>query len=280
MAFNVFGPFDKQVDPKLKEAMDKLDNAGSVIASAINFESSFVGTSAGNASARINKILTDLVGEERLFKQEFDKKDLHAVDSNALDTFSGGCTRISSDKYIIVEVFSNLHKVSNSVMEAINIILHSGKVNTETTAKLEAIKSSEFNILKLSDSVKSTFNNLFRDVDGVSRDIDDGINNAKDWENVKVAALKMLTAIEQCEKDVSSITSSLRKSFTLLKDAITIDQELKKEIQTHLNIITHGSADGKKQVYSGEAFTAKDRKGELMAYASDLDKQEKNKKRA
>ena len=237
----VFTPFDKKVDPKLGEALKKLDNAENVINSAVKFESSFIGTSASDAHARAKKIVSMLNGENNLFKEEFNKTDFKSINHDDVENFSMACTLIQQDSNGILGDFGDLNNVSNAIIAIVNILLNSGSFDIKSVDELKKLKNSELAILSLSKDVYSVFNKLYRAVDNVKRDIDDGIYTQKDWDNIRIAALPVIKDIDAAEKIVSEIVVALRNSFVMLRDVIKIDISLKSAIQEHLNVIVHGN---------------------------------------
>ena len=267
-----FTPFDTKVDPKLGEALKKLNNAGNVIHSAIQFESAFIGTSTNDAKARSKKILDMLAGENQLFKEEFKKEHFESINHDDVENFSGACTLIKSKRDSINSEFNSLTNVSKSIIAIVDILLQSGSFDIKAVDELKKLKNVELVILSHTKDVERVFTDLYHVLDNLARDIDDGIYNQKDWDKIRVDALNVIKDVENCEVIIKEIDTALRRSFTMLRDVITIDEKVKANIEEHLNMIIHGNPHGPQKAYSGESYTAKDRRNELFAYNEELKK--------
>jgi hypothetical protein len=281
-----FTPFDKKVDPKLAESLKALKNTDEVLTNAINFESVFIGSTSNGIHGKIGKVLESLTGVEVeiegkinrfSMKDEFNKTDFKKVSQDALEEFSQVCTTIEHKLAIsVIDELRDLDNVSKAVIAIVDILIHSKNIDNYYKSKLEQLKRSELAVLNLSTDMAGEFMILFKRAGSVVGEVtdilDEGVYSAEEWSSVKKDALKIINTIEKCKLDISKMVPVLKSSFLLIMNVINNDHVLEKEIQEHINILIHGSSDGKKHEYDGEAYTAKDRKNQLFAYNEEVNR--------
>jgi hypothetical protein len=276
----IFEFFDKLVDSKAGKMVDNLkvvEKSDNAIKTAFDYEATFVSKSSKSANATMAEVLALLKVEheqiQKLFKREYGK-----ATEEDFDSVTNGYTALTKMKISVMADVSELHNVCSAALEASNKIIEvegSLRVSPENIVKL---KKSQLVVLELSSELVEQLEGMFDHVNAVTR-MSKNLPLKADWDNLKRQSEKILNNMETCERLILKSSVVLQNVFTLFKVCIEEDATLEKAIKTQMNILEHGSAEGKvitksSGPYNPDDYSTRKNMQKVKEYARELEEKE------